>query len=75
MIVPVAVMVNILAERSGEVDLARLSEAKGNSRVTVHWYGKKEARPDRKMGHITILGEDPEETKELARAARAAISV
>ena len=25
----------------------------------VHWYGKTDGRPGRKMGHITTLGSDP----------------
>ena len=27
-------------------------------RIRFHWYGKKEARPGRKMGHITCVGAD-----------------
>ncbi len=33
----------------------------GRRRLTaLHWYGKREARPWRKMGHITCLGPEPE---------------
>ena len=27
--------------------------------IHVHWYGKKEARAGRKMGHITCVGAEP----------------
>ena len=27
--------------------------------ISVHWYGKQEGRPGRKMGHITCLSNDP----------------
>ncbi|MDH4235038.1 MAG: 5-(carboxyamino)imidazole ribonucleotide synthase [Gallionella sp.] len=38
-------------------------------------YGKHHARPGRKMGHFTVLGEDPEQVHKTAMAARAAIGV
>ncbi len=30
----------------------------------LHWYGKEETRPMRKMGHITVLGQDVEEVHQ-----------
>ena len=33
--------------------------------VFVHWYGKTDPRPGRKMGHITCLCDDPAEASEL----------
>lgn len=41
--------------------------------VSLHLYGKAEARPGRKMGHLTALADTPEKAAELARAARAAL--
>jgi 5-(carboxyamino)imidazole ribonucleotide synthase len=38
--------------------------------VHVHLYGK-EARPGRKIGHLTVLGDDLESTRSLARTAAA----
>ena len=35
--------------------------------TTLHWYGKPDARPGRKMGHITALGRSPEIALERAR--------
>ena len=41
--------------------------------VALHLYGKAEARPGRKMGHLTALAETPNAASELVRAARAAL--
>jgi 5-(carboxyamino)imidazole ribonucleotide synthase len=32
--------------------------------INVHWYGKLEGRPGRKMGHITCLSNDPAEAQK-----------
>jgi len=32
--------------------------------VALHWYGKREARPGRKMGHVTCTGLAPEAAKQ-----------
>jgi 5-(carboxyamino)imidazole ribonucleotide synthase len=53
-----AVMVNILGEHVEDV-LTNLAELPNGH---VHLYGKKEARPGRKMGHITFLTDDLETT-------------
>jgi 5-(carboxyamino)imidazole ribonucleotide synthase len=42
--------------------------------VTLHLYGKQEARPGRKMGHLTALGATPAEAERLVRRARAALN-
>lgn len=41
--------------------------------VKLHLYGKAEARPGRKMGHLTALAGSPQEAARLALAARAAL--
>ncbi len=40
----------------------------------LHLYGKKEARPGRKMGHINCLGETPEEARLLLDQVRDTLS-
>lgn len=40
----------------------------------LHLYGKREARPGRKMGHITAVASTPADAAEMARAARAALA-
>ena len=66
------VMVNLLGEawRNGEPGWARLFD---NPRAKLHLYGKHEARPDRKMGHFTVLGASAEVALGEALDIRAAL--
>src|SRR5438874_13790466 len=41
--------------------------------VKLHLYGKREARPGRKMGHLTALAETAAAARERVLAARAAL--
>jgi 5-(carboxyamino)imidazole ribonucleotide synthase len=41
--------------------------------VHLHLYGKPSARPGRKMGHLTVLDEDPETALRRVTAARDAL--
>jgi len=69
---PAAAMVNLLGDEwdAGEPDWAG---ALGDARVALHLYGKAEARPGRKMGHLTAWGDDPHTAETRALAARAAL--
>ncbi|MDE2585335.1 MAG: 5-(carboxyamino)imidazole ribonucleotide synthase, partial [Betaproteobacteria bacterium] len=77
-----AVMVNILgdiwyeqkdgAEHYREPDWSKLYAVPN---LKLHLYGKHHARPGRKMGHFTVIGEDPAQVLEAAMAARAAIGI
>jgi 5-(carboxyamino)imidazole ribonucleotide synthase len=64
-----AAMVNLLGDlwATGEPDW---SGALALPEVKLHLYGKTEARPGRKMGHITALADTVDEAVEKARAAR-----
>jgi 5-(carboxyamino)imidazole ribonucleotide synthase len=42
--------------------------------VSLHLYGKREARPGRKMGHLTCLAETPGLALERVTAARSALT-
>ncbi|MBM3469344.1 MAG: 5-(carboxyamino)imidazole ribonucleotide synthase [Armatimonadetes bacterium] len=66
-----AAMVNLLGDRQGPVRLAGVEEALAVAGVSLHLYGKGEAWPRRKMGHITALGETAEEALDRARRAAA----
>ncbi|MBI1280404.1 MAG: 5-(carboxyamino)imidazole ribonucleotide synthase [Anaerolineaceae bacterium] len=55
--VPAAVMVNILGQDSGEATEDLVDRAVTISGASLHWYGKSESRPQRKMGHVTVTGE------------------
>ena len=43
--------------------------------LKLHLYGKEEAKPGRKMGHFTVLGEDGARAIATAMAAREAIGM
>jgi len=53
-----AVMINILGERNGKVRPEGLGEFLKVKDAYIHIYGKKETRAGRKMGHITVTGDD-----------------
>ncbi|WRS29233.1 5-(carboxyamino)imidazole ribonucleotide synthase [Actinomycetaceae bacterium MB13-C1-2] len=53
-----AVMINVLGQHLEGA--TTLSETRPT--WVLHDYGKSEARPNRKVGHITILGDDPQTT-------------
>ncbi|MGA1361830.1 MAG: 5-(carboxyamino)imidazole ribonucleotide synthase [Ilumatobacteraceae bacterium] len=65
-----AAMVNLLGDMwsDGEPDWSVLREGPG---VHLHLYGKKQARPGRKMGHLTVLAETAEEALHRAMQLRA----
>ena len=42
--------------------------------VTLHLYGKEDARPGRKMGHLTALADTPAEAERRVRQAREALT-
>jgi 5-(carboxyamino)imidazole ribonucleotide synthase len=67
-IIKPSVMVNLLGEPgySGIAKYQGLSEVLATKGVYVHLYGKKETRPFRKMGHVTILADTLKEAKEKA---------
>ncbi|MEG4270286.1 MULTISPECIES: 5-(carboxyamino)imidazole ribonucleotide synthase [unclassified Microcoleus] len=51
-----AVMVNLLGYESAQSDyLAKRKQLAQISGAFVHWYGKKESRPGRKLGHVTVV--------------------
>lgn len=64
-----AAMANLLGDlwQGGEPDWAA---ACAIPNVKLHLYGKREPRPGRKMGHLTALGESPDEAVRAVRAAR-----
>lgn len=62
-----AVMVNLLGFENAESDYAEKRDrlaAVANARV--YWYGKNESRPGRKLGHVTVLLDDPSQAEAVA---------
>ena len=68
-----AVMVNLLGDlwAGGTPRWDRACDVPG---VKLHLYGKRDARPGRKMGHLTALAEDETTALEHALKARAALT-
>lgn len=69
MIVPAAVMVNLLGVRSGSGIPDSVTAALRVGKAWIHLYGKRDSRPRRKMGHVTAVGATLEEAFRLARQA------
>ncbi|NBB88681.1 MAG: 5-(carboxyamino)imidazole ribonucleotide synthase [Bacteroidetes bacterium] len=63
-----AVMINLLGEAHfrGVPIIEGLDEILNMPDAHLHWYGKKQTRPHRKMGHISCTGNTLEEAKEKA---------
>jgi 5-(carboxyamino)imidazole ribonucleotide synthase len=69
---PAVVTVNVLGRSDGFDPAEGLQSALSVPGAAVHLYGKS-ARPGRKLGHVTVLGEDADEVRDRARAAAAAL--
>lgn len=69
-----AVMANLLGDlwENGEPNWAALCAF---PTCKLHLYGKEEARPGRKMGHITVLADTIEEARKVAIEARQSLAV
>ena len=64
------VMKNILAQNYGNGNPHGVEKALAIRGVSLHIYGKKESMPNRKMGHITVVGKSVEECLRKANRAR-----
>ena len=71
------VMVNLVGAEGykGEVVYENMSEILNLRGVTPHIYGKRETRPFRKMGHVTIVSEHVEEARAMAERVKKNIKV
>lgn len=74
MLYPAAAMINILGERNGTADPYWLDDYDPDN-AFVHIYGKRETKVDRKMGHITVVGDDLFDVYKHAQEVRAALSI
>lgn len=63
---PHVCMVNVLGHRTGTPFPRVFGDALYVQGAHIHLYGKDEVRPRRKMGHVTVLGADPEEVRARA---------
>ncbi len=71
------IMVNLSGEEgySGDVVYENIEKILGWNGVTPHIYGKKETRPFRKMGHVTIVNPDINEARRIAEDVKNTIRV
>ena len=71
------IMVNLVGAEgyTGEVVYKNMSEILGMEGVTPHIYGKKQTRPFRKMGHVTIVNESISEARKIAQQVKETIKV
>jgi len=72
-----AAIVNLLGEtgHTGEAYYEGLNEILEIENVFVHIYGKKETKPGRKMGHITILSKEKQELIHQANRIKSTVKV
>ena len=71
------IMVNLVGEDgfSGDVVYENIEKILGWDGVTPHIYGKKQTRPFRKMGHVTIVNEDINKARKIAEDVKNTIRV
>lgn len=71
------IMVNLVGEEgfSGNVIYQNMEDILQIDGVTPHIYGKKETRPFRKMGHVTIVHKDIEKARIIAEKVKKTIRV
>lgn len=61
MVKPAAVMINLLGKTNQTGEVKNYNKALEDKNIHLHIYGKKSSRKGRKMGHITITGNDRKE--------------
>lgn len=70
-------MLNLLGEKNNEGDVfyEGLNEVLKKEDIFVHLYGKKQTKPFRKMGHLTIVGNNIDEVLFKAKEVKKLIKV
>ena len=71
------IMVNLVGEEgySGQVVYENIEKIMAIDGVTPHIYGKRETRPFRKMGHVTIVNDNMTEARRIAEEVKNSIRV
>lgn len=71
------IMVNLVGAEgySGKVVYENIEKIMAIEGVTPHIYGKKETRPFRKMGHVTIVNKDMTQARKIAEEVKNSIKV
>ena len=70
-------IVNLIGEKNyvGRVKYAHLDEVLKIENVFIHIYGKKETKPGRKMGHVTILSNERQHLIHIANKIKQTLKV
>ncbi|MEM7085595.1 MAG: 5-(carboxyamino)imidazole ribonucleotide synthase [Bacteroidota bacterium] len=71
------IMVNLVGSEGhqGKVHYQNMEEIMAMDGVTPHIYGKKQTRPFRKMGHVTVVNEDISKARKIAEKVKKTIQV
>ena len=71
------IMVNLVGAEgyAGNVIYENIDKIMAIEGVTPHLYGKKQTRPFRKMGHVTIVNKDIDEARKIAEIVKNTIRV
>jgi len=71
------IMVNLVGEEgfSGDVIYENMEEILKMDGVTPHIYGKKQTRPFRKMGHVTVVNNNLDKARKIAEKVKNTIRV
>lgn len=71
------IMVNLVGDEdyTGPVVYKNIEKIMAMEGVTPHIYGKRETRPFRKMGHVTIVNKDIAKAREIAEQVKKSIRV
>lgn len=71
------IMVNLVGAEghTGDVVYENMNDILQMNGVTPHIYGKKQTRPFRKMGHVTIVDEDIAKARKIAQKVKETIKV
>ena len=72
-----AIMINLIGEKShnGKVKYENIDLLKNQNDVFIHLYGKKITRPNRKMGHVTVICDNFAEAYKKAKEIKNIIKV
>ena len=72
-----SVMVNLVGDQNkqGPVIYKNMDQIIGIKGVNPHIYGKKETRPNRKMGHITVINPNIDEAIKIAKEIKKTVKV
>ena len=73
----ISIMINLVGaeNHTGKVVYQNIEKIMAMDGVTPHIYGKKETRPFRKMGHVTVVNPDINKARKIAEQVKKCIQV